>query len=98
MNKEKKTRERCRNCEHFKRIPMATNPDKFLKNCVCDLSPEMLIDIYTRRPDWCKKGKYNPPEMLDKSFVFPNTAEKTNTEFVNDILEEDSHGEVESGS
>ena len=96
MNKEKKTREKCRNCDHFyRRLNVG---GKFSRNCICELSPEMLIDIYTRRPDWCKKGKYNPPEMLDKSFVFPNTAEKTNTEFVNDILEEDSHGKVESGS
>ena len=88
MNKEKKNRERCRNCDHFyRRLNVG---GKFSRNCICDLSPEMLIDIYTRRPDWCMKGKLKP--------VLPNTTDERNTDFVMDILEEDSHGEVESGS
>lgn len=90
MNKEKKTREKCKDCEHFKRIPMATNPDKFSRNCICDLSPEMLIDIYTRRPDWCMKGKLKP--------VLPNITDEKDPDFVVGIIEEDSHGEIESGS
>lgn len=67
MNKEKKTRERCRNCIHFHPIPQATNPNKFSKNCICDLCPNMLIDIFTRRPNWCRKD-----DSLAKPFDFAN--------------------------
>lgn len=92
MNKEKKTRERCRDCIYFHRIPRLDDRGKFSRNCVCRLSPEMLIDIYTRRPDWCKR------DVLQADKALSNMTEIKNTEFVMDILEEDSHGEIKSDS
>ena len=57
MNKTKKNREKCSDCKHFIRFPMATEPGKFARTCTCDLSPEMVIDIHTKRPEWCRRDK-----------------------------------------
>lgn len=48
MNKNKKNREKCKYCPHFM-------DDLTDKHCFCALSPNMHIDKYTRRPDWCRK-------------------------------------------
>ena len=65
MNKEKKSRERCKNCIHFHR--KLDVKGKYSRNCICDLCKDMLIDIFTRRPNWCRKE-----DPLAKPFDFAN--------------------------
>lgn len=46
MNKDRQSREKCKYCQNVMR------KDGYY---ICRLRPEMRLDRYTRRPDWCKK-------------------------------------------
>ena len=76
MNKKKKSREKCRNCEHFLHFSQATSPNKVSKHCTCNLNQEMIIDIFTHKPDWCPKDK---PQVNDANAEAPETHSDTET-------------------
>ena len=64
MNRKKKSREKCRDCKHFLHFSQATSPNKVSKHCTCDLSQDKIIDIFTHRPDWCRKDEVVKEEAV----------------------------------
>lgn len=76
MNCKKKNKGRCVNCPEVEVIPQATNPNK--KLMVCKMRPEMVIDRFTRQPDWCplKTEMQTPIEL-------PKVPDETGVEHVN---------------
>lgn len=70
MNKDRQSREKCKYCPNVKR------KDGYY---ICRLRPEMRLDRYTRRPDWCrmktvvigpvKDLKLNDKKIADEGFV-----------------------------
>lgn len=59
MNREKKNRIRCANCIFFEHDIFGL--------CHCEQKPEYIIDVHTRRPDWCplrQKSKEVTDEQL----------------------------------
>ena len=45
MNKDRQSREKCKYC------PNVMRKDGYY---ICKLRPEIRLDRYTRRPDWCR--------------------------------------------
>ena len=64
MNCKKKNKGRCVNCPEAEVYHQATNPKK--KLMMCKMKPEMKIDRFTRRPDWCPL-KTEMPKVPDET-------------------------------
>ena len=70
MNKDRQSREKCKYCPNIMRR------DGYY---ICRFRPEMRLDRYTRRPDWCRKKmvvigpvkdlKLNDKKIADEGFV-----------------------------
>lgn len=72
MNKDRQSREKCKYCPNVIR----KGKDGYY---ICRFRPEMRLDRYTRRPDWCRKKmvviepvkdlKLNDKKIADEGFV-----------------------------